>query len=90
MFEQFLPHKKLTEILLQHDSTRLHTSLLRWEAITKFGRTVLHHPPYCPNLAVSDSHIFIAVKVSAHSTKFETKDDVICTVRTWLCEQDKA
>jgi hypothetical protein len=36
--------KNPTEILLQHDSARSHTSLKTEDAITKFGWTVLPHP----------------------------------------------
>jgi histone-lysine N-methyltransferase SETMAR len=83
---QVWPHKNPTEILLQHDNARPHTSLKTWEAITKFGWTVLHHPPYSPNLAPSDFHIFGALKDAIHGMKFESDDNV----STWLCGQDKA
>jgi hypothetical protein len=48
------------------------------------------HPPYSPGLAPSDFHLFGPLKDAVHSTKFETDDDVIHAVRTWLCKQDKA
>ena len=48
------------------------------------------HPPYNPGLAPSDFHQFGDLKDVVHSTKFETDDDVIRAVRTWLCKQDKA
>jgi histone-lysine N-methyltransferase SETMAR len=84
------PHKNLTEILLLNDNARPHTSLKTLEAITKFGWTVLPHPPYSPNLAPSDSQPFGALKDAIHSMKFETDGNVTHTLRTWLCEQDKA
>jgi histone-lysine N-methyltransferase SETMAR len=39
-----------------------HTSLKTQEAITKLGWIVLPHPPYSPDLAPSDFHIFGALK----------------------------
>ena len=51
---------------------------------------MLPHPPYSPDLAPSDFHLFGAVKDAICHTKFETDDDVICTVGTSLFEQDKA
>ena len=45
--------KGSTEVLLQNDSARPHTSLKTWEQITKFGWTVLPHPPYSPVLSPS-------------------------------------
>jgi histone-lysine N-methyltransferase SETMAR len=89
-FKQVRPYKNPTEILFQHDSECSHTSLETWEAITKFVWTMLPHPPYTPYLTPSDFHLFVAVKDSIRSTKFDTDVDVIHTVRTWLREQDKA
>jgi len=89
-FKQVWPHKNPTEILLQHDNARPHTSLKTLEAITKFGWTVLPHPSYSPDLAASNFHLFRDLKNVVCGTKFETNDDVIHVVRTWLHEQDKA
>jgi hypothetical protein len=52
--------------------------------------TVLLHLPYSPNLASSDFHPFGALKDALCTVKFETDDSVICTVRSWLHEHDKA
>ena len=47
------------------------------EAITKLGRIVLPYPPYRPNLAASECHLFGAHKGVTHSTKFGSDDEVI-------------
>jgi len=65
------------------------TSLKTMEAITKFGWTVLPHPSYSPDLAAPNFHLFRDLKNVVCDTKFETNDDVIHIVRTWLHEQDK-
>jgi histone-lysine N-methyltransferase SETMAR len=75
--------------LLQHDNARPQTSLKTWEAISKFGWTVLPHPFYSPDLAHSDFHLFGALRNDVCSLKFKTDDDVIGDVRTWPYEQDK-
>jgi histone-lysine N-methyltransferase SETMAR len=82
-------HKNPTKTLLQNENARPHTFLKTREIITKFGWTVLHHPPHSPDLAPSDFHLFGALKDIIRGTKFGT-DDVICIVRTWLHGQDKA
>jgi histone-lysine N-methyltransferase SETMAR len=66
----------LCTLLLQHDNPRPLTNLKTREAITKFGWTVLPHPPYSPDLAPSDFHLFGAVK-NVPGVKFKTDDDVI-------------
>lgn len=72
--------------MLQHDNARLHTSLKTLEAIIKFGWTVLLHPPYSPDLEVTNFHLFRDLKDAVCGTEFETNDDVIRIVRTWLLE----
>jgi hypothetical protein len=76
-------------MLLQHDNARPHTILKTRKAITKSGRTVLPHPPYDPNLAPSDLHLFGALKHAVSSAKFKTDNDVISALRTCLHKQDK-
>ena len=74
--------------MIQHDNARPHTSLRTQEAITKFCWTVLPHPPYSPDLAPSDFHLFGPLKDTLCGTRFEDDESVIRAVRTWLCEQE--
>lgn len=89
-FKQVWPHKNLTEIQLQHDNARSHSSLKTWEAITKFGWTMLPYSPDRSNLAPSDFHILWALKDAICGTMFESEGDVIHALSTWLYKQDKA
>jgi len=89
-FKQVWPHKNLAEILLKHDNARPHSSSKTWEAITKFGWTMLPYPPISSNLAPSDFHILGALKDAVCGTMFESEDDVIHALSTWLYEQDEA
>jgi histone-lysine N-methyltransferase SETMAR len=90
LFKKVWSHKNLKEILLLHDNARPHTSLKIWEAITKFGWTMLSHPPNSPNLAPSKFHTLRALKDAICGTTFESKGDVIHALSTWLYEQEKA
>ncbi|KDR22890.1 hypothetical protein L798_14745, partial [Zootermopsis nevadensis] len=60
------------------------------EEITKLGWTVLPHPPYSPDLAPSDFHLFGPLKDAIRGTRFEDDESVIQAVRTWLRAQDKS
>ena len=73
--------------MIQHNIARPHTSLRTQEAITKFGWTVLPHPPYSPDLVPSYFHLFGPLKDALRGTRFED-ESVIHAVRTWLCEQE--
>jgi hypothetical protein len=50
--------------------------------------TVLPHPPYSPDLAPSDFHIFGALKDAIHGKRFGGNDEVIEEVKKWLRVQD--
>jgi histone-lysine N-methyltransferase SETMAR len=57
------PNRKIDQVLLLvHDNTRPHTNPRTRKAITTIGWTVLPHPPYSPDLAPSDYHIFGLMK----------------------------
>jgi histone-lysine N-methyltransferase SETMAR len=70
-FRRVRPHKDATKVLLHHDNARPHTSLHTLEAITKLQWTVLPHPPYSPDLAPSDYHLFSPLKDAIRGKKFE-------------------
>ncbi|GFG32255.1 hypothetical protein Cfor_01297 [Coptotermes formosanus] len=63
---------------------------LKPQSETQNRQKMLPHLPYSPDLEPSDFHLPGAQKAAIHGTKFETDDDIIRTVRTWLREHDKA
>ena len=75
-------------MLLLRDNARPHTSLETWESITKLDWTVLPHPPYSPDLAPSDFHLFGPLKHAFRGKKFEDDEAVIHAGKTWLRDQD--
>jgi hypothetical protein len=44
----------------------------------------LPHPPYSPDLAASNYHLFSPLKNAISRNKFEDDDEVISEVKTWL------
>jgi len=72
------------QILLQHDNARPHSALRTQEAIQKLGWTVLPHPPYSPDLAPSDYHLFGKLKESLRGNHYDSLSDVENDVRTWV------
>ena len=50
------------KVILQHNNTRSHTAHLTLEKIENMAWEVLPHPPYSPDLAPSDYHLFGFVK----------------------------
>jgi hypothetical protein len=54
--------RKMSEVLLLHDSAKPLTSVHTTKAIIVFGQRVLPYPPKCLDLALSDFHLFGLLK----------------------------
>ena len=70
--------------MLQHDNARPHSAFKTQDAIHKLGWTVLPHPPYSPDLAPSDYHLFGKLKEHLRGNHNATIDDVRRGVQTWI------
>ena len=81
------PALKMSKVLLQHDNARAYTSLKTREAISSFGWTTISHPPYSPDLAPSDFHLFGPLKESLRGRYFSNDEEVKTSVRKWLKAQ---
>jgi len=61
-------------VVFHHDNTRPHTSLMTQNKLTELGWEVLMHPPYSPDLALSDYHLFRALQNSLGCKKLADRD----------------
>lgn len=78
-----------TGILLQHDNARPHTARSTVATIQDLKFECLPHPPYSPDLAPSDYHVFGPLKGALGGKKFQSNDEVIQAVHEWLCRRPK-
>jgi histone-lysine N-methyltransferase SETMAR len=46
------------------------------------GWKVMNHPPYNPDLAPNDFHLFGSVMVHIRKHKFQTDDELKCSIMT--------
>jgi len=76
------PEKKTT-FLLQHNIARPHTSLKTVEHIISLGWTVITHPPYSPDLAFSDFHLFGPMKDGVRGQHFHSYNAIVRAVKQW-------
>ena len=81
------PALEMSEVLLHHDNTRPHTSLKTREVTSSFGWTTISHPPYSPDLAPSNFHLFGPLKESLRGLHFSSDEEVETAVRKWLKTQ---
>jgi len=75
--------EKKTTFLLQHGNARPHTSLKTVEHTVNLGWTVIPHPPYGPDLAPSDFHLFGLMKDGTRGQHFPSNDAIVRAVKQW-------
>ena len=67
-----------------HDNTRLHSAAQTQDLITSFRLEQMDHPPYTPDLAPSDFHLFLHLKKFLGGKQFDNNGDLKDAVQKWL------
>ena len=76
-------------MLLHQDIATAHTAAVAMAAIRECGFEFLSQPPYSPDLAPSDYHMFRSLKDSLRGQSFGCGEEVIDTINDWFELQDK-
>ena len=74
-------------VLLLHDNARPYSAIHTQNLIRSFGWEQIDHPPYSPDLAPSDFHLFHYLKDFLSGKRFATDDEVKEAVKDWLSSQ---
>ena len=74
-------------VLLHQDNAPVHTSRIAMEAVRECGYELLPHPPYSPDLAPSDFHLFPKLKKYLRGRRFDDDNELTATVEGWLGDQ---
>jgi hypothetical protein len=75
-------------VLLLHDNARSHSPAATVNLLNSWGWEILPHPPYSPDLASSDFHLFPKTKKHLIGQRFHSNEDVRNEVKKWLRVQD--
>jgi len=70
-------------VVLLHNA-RPHTAARTNALIKFFNWEIFEHPPYSPDLAPSDYHLFTKMKVWLATHRFHTNEDLMDGVNIWL------
>ena len=76
-------------VFFHQHNTPVHKSVIAMAAIHDCGFLLIEHPPYSPDLAPSDFHLFPKLKTAISDTHFQSDDDVIHAVDDFLNGQGK-
>ncbi|KAF2351016.1 Myc-type basic helix-loop-helix (bHLH) domain [Trinorchestia longiramus] len=63
-------------VILHHDNARPHTSRATKNLIEEFGWEVMHHPPYSPDLAPTDFHLFRSLQNHLMGQRLTSREEV--------------
>uniref|UniRef100_A0A1B6ITX5 Tc1-like transposase DDE domain-containing protein n=1 Tax=Homalodisca liturata TaxID=320908 RepID=A0A1B6ITX5_9HEMI len=74
-------------IVLLHDNARPHTAARTQDLLNSFGWNIFEHPPYSPDLAPSDFHLFPNMKKWLGSQRFTDDEELKNSVSGWLRAQ---
>jgi histone-lysine N-methyltransferase SETMAR len=73
-------------VVMLHDNARTHTAATKQDPIAAVGWEQFDHPPpYSPDLAPSDFHVFLHLKTFLGNQRFH--DEVKEVVNTWFASQ---
>ena len=78
--------EKVTKgVLFLHDNAPAHRALATQKKLGYLGFQFLDHPPYSPDLAPSDYHLFPGLKKKTiERSPFSSDAEVIAAAETWL------
>ena len=69
-------HPKSYKIYFLHDNARPHISKVTHKKLLELGWEVLPHPPYSPDLAPTDYHLFRSLSNSLREKSFDNEDSL--------------
>jgi len=76
--------KVTKQVLFLHDNAPDHRALATQKKLAYLGFQCLDHPPYSPDLALSDYHLFLGLKKQLKGRHFSSDAEIIAAVETWL------
>ncbi|KOC58751.1 Histone-lysine N-methyltransferase SETMAR [Habropoda laboriosa] len=71
-------------VRFHQDNARPHIARVTTDLINKFGLGTVTHPPYCPDIAPSDYHLFPELKKHLGETHFRTGEELKEEVLSYL------
>lgn len=67
-------HGKQDRVYFLHDNARPHVANVTRQKLLSFGWVILPHPPYSPDLAPTDYHLFRSLSNHLKSKKYDDED----------------
>lgn len=76
--------KRHDKVIFQHDNARPHVAKRVKETLEAFGWDVLPHPPYSPDIAPTDYHLFRSMQSALSGKRFGSYDEIKNWLDDWI------
>lgn len=76
------------KIILQHDNARPHVNSVVNNYLESTKWEVLPHPPYSPDIAPSDYHLFRSMQSALSGERFSSREDLQNWIDTWISSKE--
>ena len=77
------------KVILQHDTTRTHVAKPVKTYLETLNWEVLTHPPYSPDIAQSDYHLFRSMAYGLADPQFRSYEDIEKWLDSWIASKDE-
>ena len=77
------------DIILHHDNARPHAALRTCQKIAELDWEILSHPPYSPDLAPSNCHLFLFLQNFLWGKKFKKEKDIKQALVNFFASKDE-
>ncbi|XP_054156275.1 histone-lysine N-methyltransferase SETMAR-like [Oppia nitens] len=76
-------------VIFHHDNARPHVANITREKLKEFGWEVMLHPPYSPDIAPTDYHLFLALQNYLDDNRFQNKDEVENAIKIFFAKKEQ-
>ncbi|GBP90628.1 Mariner Mos1 transposase [Eumeta japonica] len=87
-FELKMMYPGHDKIIFPHDNARLHIAIPVKNYLKTLDWEVLPHPPYSPDIAPSDYHLFQSIAPALLEQRFTSYEDTKNWVDSWIVSKD--
>lgn len=81
--------KRHDKVIFQHDNARPHVAKIVKDTLEELRWDVLPHPPYSPDIAPSDYHLFRSMAHGLAEKQFTSYEDAKNWVDSWIASKDE-